>query len=201
MHKDYDNILHIKTTNRGKRADKSLHYNQYEATPYPTLHTLFKEYELAKTDHFVDFGSGKGRLIFYVHNRFRSAVTGVEMDEQLYQKTLQNKASYMERTTCHLQEIKVLSCLAEKYVVQAVNNVFYFFNPFSIQIFMDVISNILRSVQQHPRKVDIILYYPSNVYSHYLNTETPFKLVKEVLIPGLYNINKRECFLIFRYEG
>lgn len=199
MHKDYDNLFYIKTTNTTVRAEDSPHYYHYEATPYSILHTLFEEYELQQNDSFVDFGSGKGRLLFYVHNLFGVSVTGVEMNEYLHKKTWKNKKRYLKNSK-QREEIQLECCLAEEYLVKASNNVFYFFNPFSIQIFMKVINNILDSFESHPRKIDLILYYPSAVYIHYLKRITSFKLLKEVKVPGLYNINENERFLIYRLE-
>lgn len=200
MNKDYDNLLYIKTTNTSVRADKSPHYHHYEATPYSIIHTLFKEYELHHTDSFVDFGSGKGRLLFYVHNLFGSSVTGIEMNKRLYKKTLKNKKNYLKRAK-KKGTIQLECCLAEEYIVKKTENVFYFFNPFSIQIFMKVINNILDSVEQYQRKIDLILYYPSTVYIHYLERNTSFKLKQEVKVPGLYTVNENERFLIYRLSN
>ena len=66
---------------------------------------------------------------------------------------------------------------------------------------MKVIQNILDSAEQNPREVDLILYYPSAVYIHYLERNTSFKLLKEVKVPGLYKINENERFLIYRLEA
>jgi hypothetical protein len=198
MVKDYDNLLYIKTNNSGVHSDQSLHYHHYEATPYSILHALFQEYELSSSDGFVDYGSGKGRLLFYVHHYFGSSVTGIEMNEQLHKKTLKNKADYLKKAKRGQGSIQVECRLAEEYEVKETENKFYFFNPFSIQIFIKVVNNILDSVERQPREIDIILYYPSAVYIHYLERNTSFKILQEVKVPGLYNINNNERFLIYR---
>lgn len=200
MNKDYDKLLHIKTTYLGIYPDQSSHYNHYEATPYSILYTLFRDYQLEKTDGFVDFGSGKGRLLYYVHSLFGSAVTGIEMNEKLHQVTLQNKETYLRKGKKHGNPIQIECCLAEDYQVQKVDNCFYFFNPFSVQIFMKVVRNILESVEEEERSVDIILYYPTTEYIHYLETKTSFELLQEIQIPGLYPKNENERFLIYRLE-
>ena len=87
---------------------------------------------------------------------------------------------------------------AEGYDIEKEDNRFYFFNPFSLRIFQKVIDNILRSVEDHPRSVDIILYYPTSEYSHFLEIHTVFELWKEIRLPGLYEENNNERFLIFR---
>lgn len=200
MHKDYDRLLAVKTKNIGMNSDLSEKYNPYEATPYSILHALFNEYKLEETDVFVDFGSGKGRLLFYVHNLFGSSVTGIEMDQYLYKKTVKNKQKYLQKIKRKNDFITVERCYAEDYDVKAIENKFYFFNPFSVTIFAKVINNIIKSVEVNKRDVDVILYYPIEDYIEYLEEHTEFKCIQEVKVPGLYNINQSERFLIYRLE-
>ncbi len=197
--KDYDRLLRIKTISTREWVNQSIHYNRYEATPYLALEALFHEYELNGTDTVVDFGCGKGRLPFYLHNRFQVSATGVEMSGQLYQEALENQASYMQKGMKIGGSIRFERRLAEEYEVEQGDNRFYFFNPFSIHIFMKVVDRILQSVEQKKRSVDIILYYPTTEYIQFIETSTPFELLKEVKVPGLYEENDNERFLIFRY--
>ncbi len=199
--KDYDRLLRIKTAGTREWLNQSAHYNRYEATPYLALDELFLVYELKRTDRVVDFGCGKGRLAFYLHNRFQTAVIGIEMSGQLYQEALENQASYMQKVKQMNSSIRFECRLAEDYQVEAEDNRFYFFNPFSVQIFMKVVNNILLSVEKQKRSVDILLYYPTAEYIEFLETSTLFELLKEVKIPGLYEQNNNERFLVFRFEG
>ncbi|MEK5039734.1 class I SAM-dependent methyltransferase [Sporosarcina sp. FSL K6-3457] len=196
--KDYDRLLRIKTVGTREWQNQSSHYNRYEATPYLALDELFDDYELERTDGVVDFGCGKGRLAFYLHNRFQVSVTGIEMSVQLYQEALENQASYREKTRGSNDTVRFECCLAEDYKVESTDNRFYFFNPFSIQIFRKVIDTILRSVEKQKRAVDIVLYYPTADYIQFLENRTPFELLKEVKVPGLYDRNDNERFLVFR---
>ena len=198
--KDRDRLLRIRTTNLSEQPNQSIHYSHYEATRYSILDKLFDAYELTKSDEFVDFGCGKGRIMFYVHNRFGTAVKGVEMNEKIFRVALENQKNYMRKVKKKSEPIHIECCLAEEYDVKVTENKFYFFNPFSIQIFSKTVNNILDSVDLLKREVDIILYYPNHEYIEYLETYTPFELVQEVQVPGLYNINKNERFVIFRIE-
>ena len=147
---DYDRLLRIKTEGIREWHHQSAHYNRYEATPYMALEALFDEYRCISTDRFVDFGCGKGRFPFYIHHHFRTSVTGVEMSGQLYQEAMENLGKYMERAKRSRAFLQFERILAEEYNVDSADNRFYFFNPFSIQIFQKVISNILLSVENHP---------------------------------------------------
>src|SRR4051812_30701174 len=132
--KECDRLLRINTVGTREWLHQSSHYNRYEATPYKALDEFFEEYRLNKTDSVVDFGCGKGRLSFYIHNRFDVSVTGIEMSGQLYMEALENKAGYMRKVKRINAYIRFEQGLAEGYEVGAEDNRFYFFNPFSIQI-------------------------------------------------------------------
>ena len=197
---DHDRLLRIKTEGIREWQHQSAHYNRYEATPYMALEVLFDEYEYKSTDTFVDFGCGKGRFPFYIHHHLRVSAIGVEMSAQLYQEAMENLTKYMERAKDSRASIRFERMFAEGYDVNPLDNRFYFFNPFSIQIFQKVINNILQSVENNPRSVDVILYYPTSEYIQFLEEDTTFELLKEVRIPELYEQNSNERFMIFRYE-
>ncbi|KMY55821.1 SAM-dependent methyltransferase [Bacillus sp. FJAT-27231] len=199
--KEYDRLLKIQTGGTWEWLYQSLHYNRYEATPYEAIDELFREYELKRTDGVVDFGCGKGRLLFYIHYRFNVRGTGVEVNGQLYQEAIENLAEYMKKKKSPVRSIRFECCAAEDYKIGKEDNRFYFFNPFSIQIFMKVVHNIMSSVEEQQRSVDIVLYYPTAEYIQFLEMYTPFQLLKEVKVPGLYEKNDNERFLIFRHEG
>jgi len=199
--KEYDKELQIKTTGIREWLTSSVHHNRYEATPYFALDGLFSEYELQKSDVVVDFGCGKGRLPFYIHNRLKTAVVGVEVSDILYQEALQNLANYMRKRKIAKSSIRFECVLAEQYIIRPEDNKFYFFNPFSVIIFGKVLDNILLSVEKEKRVVDVILYYPTAAYMQYINSKTPLKLFQEVRLQGLYEQNDNERFVIFRFDG
>ena len=194
---NYDELLNIETEGNQRGYNKSFHYHRYEPTPYTALEKLFADYELNSSDHIVDFGCGKGRLNFFIHYLFHSSVTGVEMNEKLYEEAIENKANYLIKAK-NIGEIQFQCCLAEKYEINPLDNTFYFFNPFTIPIFWKIINNILVSVEKFKREVDVILYYPSEDYIYYLENHTLFELIKEIQLPGLYENNANERFLIYR---
>ncbi|MFJ8243777.1 methyltransferase [Peribacillus asahii] len=194
----YDELLNIKTGEEQKVFNKSLHYHRYEPTPYSALEQLFKQYELTSSDRVVDFGCGKGRLIFYMNYLFNASVVGIEMNETFYQEAIDNRNSYVKKMKKSSHCIQLHCCLAEKYKVDSLDNRFYFFNPFSVQIFMKIIQNILRSVEQFPRDIELVLYYGSKDYIFFLENQTSFQFKKEILLQGLSERNPYERFLIYR---
>ncbi|MBW9235542.1 hypothetical protein JQK62_25785, partial [Leptospira santarosai] len=86
------------------------------------------------------------------------------MSGKLYQDALENLQSYDMNGKKTKGLITFERCLAEDYKIDSRDDVFYFFNPFSEQIFMKFVGNILDSVDMHKRSIDLILYYPSSAY-------------------------------------
>ncbi|MFB5189079.1 methyltransferase [Alicyclobacillus fastidiosus] len=195
--KYYDKLLHIKT-NGNQESPIGFHYYPYEPTPYIALERLFDEYRLQSSSRLVDFGCGKGRLPFFVHYLFQTSVVGVEMNETFYQTAQENLKSYVKNNRVSNGQIQFCHCLAENYRVHPSDNHFYFFNPFSVQIFMKVIRNILKSFEKTPRELDLLLYYPSEDYIFFLDNETPFELQAEVALADLFVHNAYERFLVYR---
>lgn len=193
----FEKLLNIKTCGEQKEFYESFHYNRYEPTSYYALESLFSNYELKSTDSVIDFGCGKGRLNFYLNYMFNCYVTGIEMNNFFYDEALDNKKNFLKDHNKKDYKINFANCLAENYEIKPKDNKFYFFNPFSLQIFMRVVANILISVEEHIREVDILIYYPSEDYIYYLENCTPFTLKQEVKLYGLYDLDDRERFLVY----
>lgn len=194
-----DQFLHIQTTEIQKDLPLFSNYYPYEPTPYGVLDLCFDNIELAQNDCFVDFGCGKGRVVFYVNHRYHIETLGIEMDKHYVQDALQNKIQYSKDHHLADAPVNFLNAKAEQYKIQPTDNVFFFFNPFSIQIFRKVIHNILKSKQNNPRKVYVILYYPSFEYIQFLKNETKFIVMKDVLVPNPSAYNMHERVMIFKY--
>lgn len=195
----YENILNIKTSGKQDIEEATIHYNRYEPTAYSSLNELFEEYILCDSDSIVDFGCGKGRLNFYLHNKFKCTVTGIEMNNYLYKAACSNKKSYLEKYKDD-NKINFVCALAQEYEMKKLDNKFYFFNPFSVEIFMRVVDNILGSVYEFEKSVEIILFYPSDDYIFFLENYTMFELQKEIRLENFKNDN-RERFLIYKIES
>lgn len=196
----FENLLHIKTSGSQRGFSQSIHYHRYEPTPYSALETLFQHYEVKSSDRIVDFGCGKGRLNFYIHFRFQATVIGIEMNKMFYQEAVHNRTHYLKKMKNKGENIHFSCCLAEEYPIHPFDNRFYFFNPFSIQIFMKIVKNILLSVEQSAREIELVLYYPSEDYIYFLENRSPFQKKLEVKLPGQFEHNPNERFLIYQLK-
>lgn len=193
----YDKLLNIKTGGIQQGFNKSFHHHRYEPTPFSALETLFEEYELKSSDRIVDFGCGKGRLNFFINYVYDATVVGIDMNELLYEEAMDNRKNYLKKVDTDKEKIEFHCCYAQKYQIKPEDNRFYFFNPFSVQVFNAIVNNILLSLETTPREVDLVLYYPSDDYIYFLENQTVFELKKEVILPGLYEQNNNERFLIY----
>ncbi|MDI9484309.1 MAG: class I SAM-dependent methyltransferase [Bacillota bacterium] len=195
--KKYDRELGIRTTGLREWTNQS-HYNRYEATPYQALETLFQSYTLKRHQRVVDFGCGRGRVTFYIHRRFKLPVVGIEAHDKTYEEALANKARYRVKARHITSPIVLKYGLAEDYKVKPEDTCFYFFNPFSDQVFKKVMANIVSSVERKPRTVDVILYYPLPEFKKVVR-KYPFRKINKIRVPGAQDA--REKFIIYRLEG
>ena len=194
--KRYDKRLGVSTT--GVRSwDNSKVYNRTESTPYSALRSLVKEYKVNSDDSIVDFGSGKGRVAIFLHNKYRVAVTGIEANELTYDEAVENVKSYCDKFSYIDHELKVEKEYAEEYAIKERENKFFFFNPFDVSIFEKVIDNIVVNSNDLNKEVEVILYFPIDEYVAYLE-EAKFTLIKKIKFPG--SIGPREKFLIYRFN-
>lgn len=196
----YEKLFNIRTSGEQKGFNESIHYHRYEPTSYSALEVLAEEYAFSAADDIVDFGCGKGRFSFYINHFFSSKVTGIEMSKFFYEQAVENQRSYSQTNRNKGDNLFFLNCLAEDYDVTETNNKFYFFNPFSMQIFAKVTKNILSSTGINKRTVDIILYYPSKDYIYFLDNNSVFQLVNEIKVPGMYSTDPGHRFLIYRTD-
>lgn len=177
----------------------NIEYFRTESTLYSDLDRFIEQYDMLPAGKLVDFGSGKGRILYYFNYRYHIPTTGIELSEVAYHQLVNNFASYSKAHPGLAQKVTIHKMKAEDYEIKPDENLFYFFNPFTLKIFKRVLQNIEKSLVEQPRTVDIIIYYPSVNYTSYLDNYTDFHLIQLVKTPK-YFINSRECFKVYRYH-
>lgn len=192
-----DRKLNIRTIGIRKWKNNNI-YNRCEPTPYRALESLFNIYQLNESDSFVDFGFGKGRVLFYVHYKFNVKVTGIEAEDLSFDEALANLQSYSVIKPNAYDDITLEYGLAEDYKIKKTDNVFYFFNPFDISIFKIIYKNIVKSIKKYPRDVDLIVYYSIPKYIKFLSKSKHFKLFNKFDIPDKRDIYQQ--VIIYRHQ-
>lgn len=194
--KKYDKRLGIRTVGLREWGQQGP-YNRYEATPYHALEQFIQFYRFRMDGRVVDFGCGRGRVMFFIHRHFQVPVVGIEAHDKTYEEAIDNKASYRLKSQHVSSPIRLKYGLAEHYEIKHNDNCFYFFNPFSGKIFSRVISNILKSVKGNPRTIEVILYYPLQDYKEVLELNS-FRLINKIKVPGAED--RLEKFLVYRFS-
>lgn len=191
-----DQELSIQTEEIQTNGKDTYYCHRYEPTPYAVLDTLFSYYKPSPQDVLVDYGCGLGRLNFYAEKLFSICSTGVEYSFPYYQRAQNNLQTY----NGNKDNIRFVHCRAEDYIVSSEETLFYFFNPFSIEIFRSVVNRILYSQQENPRKITVILYYPEDEILFYLEQHTMFQRMDEFASSDTVSNDRRERFVLYFLE-
>jgi SAM-dependent methyltransferase len=110
-------------------------------------------------DVFVDFGSGKGRVVYLVARYYRfGRVVGVELSDHLTRVAERNLERARPRLRC--QDVRLVSCDATEFEIPDDMTVAYFYNPFTGETFRRVIDNIVASLDRRPRRLSLVYANP-----------------------------------------
>ncbi len=188
----WDKLLRIKTMGRDDSHADQYNY-PYEPTPYCVLERLANSGYIQKNNTVLDYGCGKGRVDFFLSYQLRCQSIGIEYDERIYAKALENQAAAVSgKRTVFLQ------AKAETFEIPQEADRFYFFNPFSPEILRSVIGRILDARYRNPQEMLLFFYYPSDEYLSLLMSTDELMFLDEIdcqeLFPGR---NSRERILIF----
>ena len=170
----WDKLLQIKTTGRDETNADAYHH-PYEPTPYSILERLAKSGLISNDDVVLDYGCGKGRVGFFLSYRLKAKTIGIEYDERIYQRALENRKTALPK----IKPDFVLTS-AEEYEVPAEVNRCYFFNPFSVEILHAVCARIIESWYENPREVFLFFYYPADDFLAYLMTVDELEFYDEI---------------------
>lgn len=189
----WDKLLKIKTSGRDDSHSDQYRF-PYEPTPYRVLERLANSGLIRKGDILLDYGTGKGRVCFYLSYQTRCKTVGIEYDERIYKAAQENQ----EHAVSGAKTSFTMTC-AENYPVPLEATKFYFFNPFSVEILQKVLARIQESYYEKPREIELFFYYPSDEYVSYLMTQEYLMFEDEIDCRDLFEGNDgREKILIFQ---
>jgi hypothetical protein len=130
----------------------------------PTPCRLF-DWSLAAVDYdlsrltFVDYGAGKGRVLLLASEHPFAAVGGIEFAEELHDNAIMNIAQY-PRSRMRCRNVECMLEDASEVGPPDTESIHYFFNPFSREVFAEVLQNIVVSYRKRPRRLYLILIDP-----------------------------------------
>lgn len=188
----WDKLLQIKTTGRDDVNADQYRY-PYEPTPYSVLERLANSGLISKGDVVLDYGCGKGRVDFFLSYQTRAHTIGIEYNERIYERLLENQQTAVSRA-----RTQFVLARAEEYEVPEKVNRYYFFNPFSEELLRKVMARIMESYYEKPREMFLFFYYPSEEYISYLMTVDELEFYDEIACSDLFEGNDlRERIMIF----
>ena len=121
----WDKLLKIHTMGRDD-SNAGQYYYPYEPTPYSVLERLANTGIIRKGNTLLDYGCGKGRVDFFLAYQTRCRSIGVEYDERIYNKAIENKEKAISAGRVAFKAEN-----AEYFSVPREVDRIYFFNPFS----------------------------------------------------------------------
>ncbi len=188
----YDNQLNIRTT--GRDDSRSDNYNYpYEPTNYEVLERVAQSEYFGKKNHMIDYGCGKGRVSYFVAYQTGCKSIGVEYDERLYMKAVGNLKDYPKP-----YNVQFKCCNAVDFEVPEDIDRCFFFNPFSVEVLMKVMTRIKESYYENPREILMFFYYPSDDYIAYLTTDDELMFEDEIDCRDMFEKDDpRERVMIF----
>ena len=192
--KNWDKLLRIRTSGRDD-SNADMYRYPYEPTPYCVLERLANSGLIRKGNILLDYGCGKGRVDFFLSWQTRCRSVGIEYDERIYKKALENKESAVssERASFVLAD-------AEHFPVPESVDCMYFFNPFSLELLRKVMARIIESYYENPRQMQLFFYYPSDEYISYLMTVDELMFIDEIDCRDLFPGNdSRERIVVFAF--
>jgi SAM-dependent methyltransferase len=147
---------------------------RYEASGWFYLHRALRGVSITARDVFVDFGSGKGRVVAQAARYPFGRVVGVEISEDLTAMARANIEDARPRLAC--QDIELVTSDALSYDIPADMTMAYLHNPFGGEVFQRVIDRIIHSVDRSPRQLTLI--YVNPVMADYVRDTGRFDLVR-----------------------
>lgn len=111
---------------------------------------------------FIDIGSGKSRTLLLASRYNFSRIIGVEFAKELAACSRQNIANFRsEWQKSH--DLEVIEADATQFVFPTTPLVVFFYNPFSREVFKEVLNNISASLKQNKR--DCFILYGSSSHN------------------------------------
>ena len=161
----YERLFGVKTM-QIKKSDDADNFH-YQGASYMVIFELLKKLpEHLKNKKLIDFGSGKGRILFCAENAGFNDLTGVELDHELVKAAEENAKLYLLKRK--ESKINFVCQNATTYSIPNNTAVFFFFKPFSEKIMIEVEKNI-SAYHVKTKEVVFILYFNPKFKNVWLN--------------------------------
>jgi|SRR5580658_1008269 hypothetical protein len=136
------------------------HAVRYQASPAALVRTAISSLDADLSDMvFVDFGSGKGRVVMIAASFPFKAVIGVELSSELHQIAMENVRRAAPRLS-NIQRISLRCSNAQDFELPPSNLVCYFYNPFGPAVLSPLVERLWSHGSQQGYRTFIIYVDP-----------------------------------------
>jgi hypothetical protein len=142
------------------RGPNREHGHDYRASPCALIKWTLAaiNYDLSRLT-FVDYGAGKGRVLLLASEHPFAAIGGIEFAEELHDDATMNIAQF-PRSRMKCRNVECVLEDASALGPPEGESVHSFFNPFSREVFAEVLHNLVVSYRKRPRRLYLILVEP-----------------------------------------
>ena len=170
-------------------ADESTKWqsNLYLGSPARVTRHLIRSLNIDCRNYtFVDYGSGKGRVLFTAAEFPFKNIIGVEISQALHKSAERNLISYVGETL--KSDIELWCGDAREYALPDGDLVLFMYHPFGPDILKEMLTHIQAAGEQNPGRRILIPYLFSIGVSKAVFQEFPaFKLIRdELCVNNLY---------------
>jgi SAM-dependent methyltransferase len=163
----------------GDNKDQGGNYQPIKADQF---RLAIRHFQIPTDGVFVDYGSGKGRVLFLAILYGFRRVVGIEFAPALCEEADRNFERFRRRTGRKF-EAHVACVDAADYKVNDDDSVFFLNNPFRKRVLQQVLSNIRRSLESNPRSIHIV--YVNPFHRRVLDDDSFWRMVAETDSGGL----------------
>jgi SAM-dependent methyltransferase len=139
------------------RAEYALS-RRYEPSEWFLWRRAVRRRDVRPGDVFVDFGSGKGRVVCLAARLPFRRVIGVEFVDEFNRVARRNIDANRHRFAC--QDVQVVTSDATAWEIPDDMTWAYFFNPFTAPILRTVLDKIVESLDRAPRRLTLVYVNP-----------------------------------------
>ncbi len=161
---------------------------RYQPTGNGVLDEFFERIDLPIEDYtFIDFGSGKGRVLLFASNWAFKEIIGVEISHMLHDIAAENIRIYKN------PDQKCFNIRSECIDVCDFNPpqtplICYFYNPFYEEVFRKVIEKIQKTYNENKRPIWVFYNDPTN--KHVFHESEKWSVIFETPDIGIYKISE-----------
>lgn len=138
-------------------SPSAAHAVRYQPSPATLVESILQGLHLAYSDYvFVDYGSGKGRVVLAASRFPFARIVGVEFSRELHDVAVLN----VDRLKPNSAIIELVCGDVLQFVPPRDPLVCYFYNPFDETVLRGVIEKLISSFLSHPRPLFAIYVEP-----------------------------------------